>query len=1253
MNNKALIKSISYIGLVCSFSSLFLSNIYSPTPRAEASISPNAIPIAEVTLHQNYEASEIRTEMDEEGNQYYVWRRHYINNLLEPCNGIYYQAYNRSGLPITQQTVVEESCDIDFDYKSPDISVNNNSFIITYLEENAGTFTVKMTAYNTYGYGSRHDIQTVNSGLILNGSARPRVASNPDGTQTGIVFQACDDISCTDYNIYFQGFDEFFEKAHLSNERINQATADNQQNANISLSGDHFLVAFEYQFVGEPSIFKSVLARAINYDASNLSPEILIESDIADSPDVGGTIDNDYSGTPPYLESFYVTYRKQPAPAPGAYDEIVMKKVYCEYDPGNPTAYYCDTTSRNGEPVFVRVSAGNDTTVKEAPQVAVFKNRNDLKRTYPYENTNIDYLTVGWAQTDGGDVSYWKIQNYTNTLSTSGNIINLADNVDLGESLSLASSRDGHFVATYANSPGPEIIAAIYPTQFLRIDHEKLVNAPDSNAQENTKIAKNSNGDYVITYQSFNGTDYDIHYALYNKYGNPIKNTTIANTSLSGDQITPVVEYWNEPSDSLNYGKFIIAWSGSGSGDTDGIFYQIFNQDGSLNGPEILVNQNTSAIQDTPDLSTGHYGQFSITYREEDTGLSTIILFYKNDANSIYTPVSATAADIRTPLVAINPIADGTIGTGGNSKVFVAWRDDNSGYIADGYLGSVSTITMNATTNEGAFYSEDLDGAYNVTNSSFTPALDPFFYVRVGYFLAEAGSGPRLIMGFYGSTYTEIEELDTEWTGISVSIDPATQNIFVLGQKLAEYSPNREQVVFFAANAPSNLSNEQIYDSSFYTTATVQEGHGTYVFIETTEGSFYSFGNIGTADPYTVISTEFPLVLEFATDISTHFTLSQVVTDTINGGSGTVVGIGTNHINLENVSGLFSSGGGTLDNAPYNDSYINIPDSTRWSNIHFNANEALNFEVGNNISDTTLENSGEILYVYPSLLTVRMYNWGSFSPAEDLLDFNYTDTVITDPIEYISGNFYRFSIDSGTNTADWIKAGPTFAVSEHSFYGQTFSSADAAYNTSSADDAGKFIATTYSTSSAPDYIDANGIYQQLIEDPFSPGQKEDLSPTTEQQINPGGKYIIVPQTIDFGVVNRNESSTVDLANLTPSCIRITDLDGTDFDLTVSLTDLTHTTQPALTIANSNFVIENNDGVNPQVTSLAPFSSATDVSLSHSTNPGENANLGSVQTLLIKNNPNTGSWKICPRAQLSIPSDANSGTYSGTLTFTLI
>lgn len=1252
MNNKQLIKSASWLGLVATTATLIIGNLpHSPTPITQAAHLPNSTPIASITLDSSDEISEIRSDMDSDGNQYYVWIRDWYDlDRRSDCNGVFYQAFNKSGLPITQQTEIESACDPLISFSSPDVTANNANFTITYLHSETGVFTdAKIVAYNKESYSAIEDIQTVNESLTLASTANPRLASSLDGSKIGVAFQSCDDLDCEYYNIHFQGFDGAMAKTHPDNEMINPFAGIDVAEHNIAFSGEHFLVVYQESFLGEPNMIYNVYAKAIGYDANSDSELIAIGTDTARSPDAGGTQDVEISATDTYFESFYVTYLDKDDMAPERAQEVMVKKIFCEYDPLTPANFYCDTTSRDGETVYARAGAP-DNTEKRSPQISVFKNSNDLKRSHPYENTNIDYLTIAWTEFPLEGNPAVKAQNFTDTLKSSGSVIIVAEESELLSDTSISSNNDGHFVIIHQT--GMETYANIYPTQFLRLDHEEVVHAPDSNAQQAARVAKNSNGDYVIVYQNYNGNDNDIVFALYNKYGNPVKNLTIANETTTGEQSEPAIAYFNEETDSEHFGKFIVCWSGEGAPDADGTYYRIFNADGTPAGAETLVNQNASYLQDAPDISTGRFGQFAIVYREENTGIATIILNYHNDSNIIHAALSSGAAGNRNPKIGLNPVADGTTGSSGNSKFFAAWRDNGSGFITSGYLNSATTIAQNATDNEGAFYTEDLDGAYNEANSSFTPALDPFYYARTAYLIAEMGSGAKLNIGFYGSAYQETEDLTTQWTGASVAVDPATQNIFIIGEKLAGYWPDGEQVLFFPANSPSTLTNEQIFDADLSRTATVSQGFGTHLFIEDASESFPSGGAIGTTTANTVTDFDFGIVLEFATDISTHFTIDQIVSDPTNGGSGKVVGIGTNDIVLEDVSGSFSTGGGTLDNAPYNDSYINVPDSSNRKNLHFASGEGLNFEVGNNISDLTLEDRGNIEYVYDEVIVIREF-LGQNIGLEDVLDFNYSDYSTTDSIEYISGNFFRFSVNDSSNTPDWIMAGPTFSVSERANYGQTYNSSDAAYRSDSGDEEGKFVITAYSSNGSNGLLDNNGVYQQLIEDPFSLGQKEDLSPTTEQQITPGGKYIIVPGTIDFGIVNRGNTGVIDLADLTPSCIRVTDLDGTDFDLTVTLTDLTHSTIPTLTIPNSSFIIENNDGINPLVSNLAAFSSADDVSLSTSTNPGMDANLGTAQTLLVKTNPHTGSWKICPRTKLTIPSDADSGTYSGTLTFTLI
>ncbi len=1105
MKNKKILKFVCSITLCVTLLSIVWSSAFYNSASVQAAVNPNEEPLVDITLPDPHTSGgtgimDLKADMDNEGNQYYIWS----TDLGDNCHAVKYQVYNKSGVPITQPNDIENNCGT-YIYYYPDISVNNNNFVVSYLVNSGSSYDVKMAVYNRTTYQQTIAPQTVNSGLSLDSEASPKIVTPPAGDQAGIVFTACDG-SCpsSDHNVYFQGYNSSFAKAHPSNTIINGTTAGNQKEPNISFSGNHYLITF--------TDVNKIQARAINYTSNNLSPEINIETisspGYADQSDVAGTVDTDYTATP-VNESFYVTYVYHQI---GGDAEIRMKKVYCQYDSGNPGNYACSKTTREGEPVFVRVNTTG--TWVSNPKVSVFKNTDDIKKQYPYENTNIDQVTVIWTIL-GNDQFNLKAQNFTNTLAKTGNEINVTNQIAAPTSVS--SNIDGHYTVTYKNTGTGGNHGKVYPTKYLKIDSERVVNAPDTSAQENVKVAKNSNGDYIITYQSFNGTDYDIIFAVYNKYGNPIKNTTIANTTLVGDQLNPVVKYWNEEPESGYYGRFIIAWEGNGSGDSNGIFYQIFDSEGNAIGSETLANSSVSDVQTTPSLSTGKFGQFAIVYHESP---DKIILLYKNDTNNIYNQLASGSDTLSHPLIALSPAADGTTGSGGKSKFAVTWNyqliDNIRTYRTEGYLSSATTVSVNAAVYDGMQQTRDLEAGYDTALETLSPPLDPFYYAG----FVDAVTSLNLNVRFYGSSYTVSKALDTDMDG-SVSIDPASQNIFVIGKKFADYSSyvNPEQVLLFPSDSPSTLLlNDHVVNSLQTHEADVTEIDNQYAYIVNATDNFVS---------------------------------------------GETIGI---------------------------------------------------------MNGAVFESRGTNLY---------------------------------DSIQYVAGNFYRFSIDEATDKPVWTKSGPTFSVNPSSYYGQSFSSVDAAYDTRSTDDTGKFVITVYSNVSSADYIDANGVYQQMLEDPFSLGQREDLAPATEQQVNPGGKYIIVPDTIDFGTVPRNTTGSVDFGTLTPSCLKITDLDGTDFDLTVSLTNLVNSLQPTDTISNSNFVIENNNGVNPNITTLLPFTSLTDVSLDPSTNPGENANLGSNKTLLKKNNVNTGSWEICPKVYLTIPASASSGSYEGTLTFTLI
>ncbi len=210
---------------------------------------------------------------------------------------------------------------------------------------------------------------------------------------------------------------------------------------------------------------------------------------------------------------------------------------------------------------------------------------------------------------------------------------------------------------------------------------------------------------------------------------------------------------------------------------------------------------------------------------------------------------------------------------------------------------------------------------------------------------------------------------------------------------------------------------------------------------------------------------------------------------------------------------------------------------------------------------------------------------------------------------------------------------------------------------------GQYGAIAYQTINAIEGDDY-GIFIQKISDPFTGIlQNQSLQPLTNQQITAGGKLLAVPNDFSFGNIGEGGVSTINTSTLSlindsgtaqAGGIRITDLDGTPFSLTVSMTSLVNTTtnNPAHILPNSAVSIKNNDNTSPSVQSNNAFTAMTDIILDASTNNFNN--LDSTRTIATKTNNNTGEWKIYPSLQLTLPSDGvENGNYSGTLTFTLI
>jgi hypothetical protein len=268
-------------------------------------------------------------------------------------------------------------------------------------------------------------------------------------------------------------------------------------------------------------------------------------------------------------------------------------------------------------------------------------------------------------------------------------------------------------------------------------------------------------------------------------------------------------------------------------------------------------------------------------------------------------------------------------------------------------------------------------------------------------------------------------------------------------------------------------------------------------------------------------------------------------------------------------------------------------------------------------------------------------------------------------ITQLKGQFLRFRKADDNSTTYLDQFGPNILINKYPLYNEGISQQAISYDSRNSIDDKKFAIALYAVNATPEspYIDQTGVYRQTFSDPFSLGTSGSALSNAVQQINPGGKYIIVPSLIDFGDVVKGSVSRVRFRDLERNgnginYLQVADLDGTPFDLTVTMTDLTNTSPAGGTITKDHVAIFNNDGntLTPAVTTKYSFTDVGDITLDPSSEKKNDSEITSYLsgpvTLLKKNNGNTGIYDTYPEVVLfSDPAD-KSGIYNGTMVFTL-
>lgn len=153
----------------------------------------------------------------------------------------------------------------------------------------------------------------------------------------------------------------------------------------------------------------------------------------------------------------------------------------------------------------------------------------------------------------------------------------------------------------------------ILAQQPATLGEEFQVNAYSVGDQKAPAVASNPDGHTVIAYQSVNldGDGDGIFLQVYDQQGGQVTGEIPANTFNTGNQRDPAVAMDLE-------GNFVVVWASNGQdGDKWGVFGQLFAPDGTKTGSEFSVNSYTTDAQQAPAVTMNAGGTFVVVWESD------------------------------------------------------------------------------------------------------------------------------------------------------------------------------------------------------------------------------------------------------------------------------------------------------------------------------------------------------------------------------------------------------------------------------------------------------------------------------------------------------------------------------------------------------------------------------------------------------------------------------------------------------------
>jgi len=230
------------------------------------------------------------------------------------------------------------------------------------------------------------------------------------------------------------------------------------------------------------------------------------------------------------------------------------------------------------------------------------------------QNPTVAYLSGGnfvvvWDGKGTGDVSgvFGRMYDSNGTALGSEFLINTTTAYQQ-QNPAVAALPDGGFLAAWDSAGDSDgsatgIFAQRFDASGAHVGGEFLVNTTTASFQQYPAIGVAPDGKFVVAWQSNlqDGSGYGIYAQRYTAAGAKLGGEFAVNTFTDNDQLYPSVA-------CNDHGGFAISFNGKGSTDNAGVYIREFGPDGTALASESLVNATTASAQQDASVAAAGSG---------------------------------------------------------------------------------------------------------------------------------------------------------------------------------------------------------------------------------------------------------------------------------------------------------------------------------------------------------------------------------------------------------------------------------------------------------------------------------------------------------------------------------------------------------------------------------------------------------------------------------------------------------------------